>query len=369
MADTYIPAGNYGPELVPRIFSAQLMKRSIGDSFFIGKFAEKEFIRAGDGSLIGTDPSKPIQILRDLEKVNGDTIQYDLIADIKGDGVYGDDYIKGKEKSLSFLLDQVHIDQVRQGVDTGGRMTKKRSKHDLRLVARNGLSRWFARFFDEAIVSYLAGIRGEQEAQWVLPTSWNGFAGNPLQVNDSDHIFCLDSSGAVSNTISDAQEFTLRWLDKLETFISTMDNPINPVYVDGEPCYIVVLHPKAAEQLKEDAGVGGWVDIQKNAGVRGMDNPLFKDSLGRYGRFILHKFSKIPYKTISSDQFAYNLVLGAQSAVIAFGDAGGSFSFTWTEELEDRGNRLIVVASAIAGIKKCMFDSKAFSTILMPTKM
>lgn len=368
MADTYIAPNTTSAQMVPKIFSAQLFKKSIGDSFFIGKFASNEFIRTGDGTLIGTDPSKPIQLFRDLEKVAGDTIQYDLVADLRGDGVYGDDILKGKEKALSFVTDQFHIDQVRQGVDAGGRMTQKRTKHDLRVVARNALTRWFARYYDEALVSYLAGTRGEATAQWVLPTSWSGFANNSFLSADSAHRITYNSSGALSHTMTDADTMTLGWFNKIENYISTMDYPLNPVYVDNEPCYIVILGPKAVQQLKEDTSAAGWLEIQKAAGVRGANNPLFKDAIGKYGRFIIHGYSKIPYTTSGAHTYEYNLILGAQAAVMGFGNAGGQFGFSWHEELEDRGNRLIVDAGTILGIKKCEFDSEAFGCITLWTQ-
>ena len=365
MAETYIAPNTTDPQLVPKIFSAQLMRKSIGESFFIGKFAAQEFLKTGDGSLVGTDPNKPIQILRDLERVAGDTIQYDLIEDIRGDGVYGDNILRGKEKNLSFFTDQVHIDQVRQGVDAGGRMTRKRTKHDLRIQARRALTRWFARYFDEALTCYLAGIRGEATEQWVLPTTWNGFAGNPLQINDDAHEFTIDSGNAISHDPADATTLTLQWFDRLKTYISLMDYPLNPIYDGAEPIYVVVLHPKAVEQLRTSTATNSWLEIQKHAGVRGTDNPIFKDSLGKYGRFVLHEYSKVPYKTYGGKKVAHCMVLGAQAAVVAFGDAGGKFGFSWHEEMEDRGNRLVVDAGTILGIKKCVFNNQVFGTITM----
>jgi len=83
---------------------------------------------------------------------------------------------------------------------------------------------------------------------------------------------------------------------------------------------------KAVEDMKEDTSAQSWLEIQKNAGVRGTNNPLFKDALGKYGRFILHKFSKIVYTTASSHNYAHNLVLGAQAAVLAFGNEQVSLS-------------------------------------------
>lgn len=368
MAGTYIDRSPTYNSAANIILSAKLFKQAIGDSFFIGKFAGREFIRTGDTSLISTTPTTPIQQLRDLEKTAGDAIYYDLIPDIRGDGVYGDEQLRGREKSLTITTDGLHIDQVRQGVDAGGRMTRKRTKHDLRAQARVALTRWFARFFDEAITCYLAGIRGEGTENWVLPTDWSGFAGNPLVEHDAQHTFTIDSTGNPSNNVSDATEFTLGWLDKLATYIKMMDPPPNPLFEGGEPYYVVVLHPKAVEQLRTDAGPQSWLEIQKAAGVRGTNNPIFTGALGRYGMFVLHEYSKIPYKTIGSDKYAYNLVLGAQAAVIAFGNASGKFYMDWYEELEDRGNRLVVTASTICGIKRCEFDGKAFGSLVMPSK-
>ena len=356
MAQTYIAPNTTAAQLVPKIFSAKLFTQSLGESFFLSKFATNDFVRYGDGSLIGTDPGKPIQLLRDLEKTNGDTIQYDLVTDIKGDAVYGDNQAKGKEASLTFGLDQVHIDQVRRGINAGGRMTRKRTKHDLRMVARQRLERWFARFYDEAITCYLAGTRGEGTAQWVLPTSWTGFAGNSLELPDTAHGVTVDSGGSISHTKTDADTFKLSWLEKLELHLSTLDVPMNPIYVGSKPYYILILSPWAVEQLRTDTSTNSWIDIQKSAGARGQENPIFQDSLGVYGRFILHKYSKIPVTTASSVQYSHNLLLGAQAGVIAFGDAGGQFSIRWHEEPDDRGNQLVVTAGAILGVKKCRFN-------------
>ena len=368
MAETYIAPNTTAAQLVPKIYSAKLFTESLGESFFIGRFATKDFVRYGDGSLVGTDVNKPIQLLRDLERVAGDTIQYDLVVDVKGDAVYGDDQIKGKEKQISFYVDQVHIDQVRQSIDAGGRMTRKRTKHDLRATGKSILTRWFARFYDEAITCYLAGTRGEGTNQWVLPTSWSGFAGNSLEAPDSAHALTIDSSGNISHTKTDATTFALSWLDKIERYISTMDVPPNPIYVDGEPCYVLILSPYAVEQLKTATSAGSWLDIQKSAGVRGPDNPIFKDALGKYGRFILHRYSKIPYTTSGSDQFSHNLLLGAQSAALAFGDAGGQFGMNWNEETDDRGNRLVITAGSILGVKKCRFNGTDFGAITVYSK-
>jgi len=365
MAITTIGAGS---SLAVKIFSAQLFKYSLGESFLFSRFMGQEFIRRGGKrakALMGTSPEMPIQVLRDLERSAGDVISYDVFAELRGDGVYGDTLLEGKEKDLSWFTDEVRIDQVRQAVSAGGIMSMKRVKHDLRTIARDKLARWFARFFDEAMISYLAGTRGEGTAQWVLPTGWNGFAGNPIQLADPNHSFTIDAGGNVSQNPANATPIDLTWFDKLDTYISQMDTPINPIYIDGEPCYIVVLHPKAVEQLRTATATNSWLEVQKFAGLRGDKNPIFRDSLGKYGRFILHKFSKVPYRTIGTKSVAHNLVLGAQAGVVAFGNSGGNFSFQWKEEWYDYENQLNVAGASILGMKKIRFNNEDFGSVVM----
>ena len=365
MATTTVGAGS---SLAVKIFSAQLFKYSLGESFLFSRFMGQEFIRRGGRrgrELVGTSPDMPIQVLRDLERTAGDVISFDVFTEIRGDGVYGDALLEGKEKDLSWYTDEVRIDQVRQAVSAGGVMSMKRTKHDLRTVARDKLARWFGRFFDEAMISYLAGTRGEGTAQWVLPVGWNGFAGNPLQLPDPNHSFTIDAGGNVSNDPAQATPLDLSWFDKLDTFISEMDTPINPIYIDGEPCYIVVLHPRAVEQLRTSTTANSWLEVQKFAGVRGEQNPIFRDSLGKYGRFILHRFSKVPFRTVGAKKVAHCLVIGAQAGVVAFGNAGSRFSFQWKEQWYDYENQLNVAGSAILGMKKVRFNGEDFGVVTM----
>jgi len=361
MAVTNIPSTS---PLAVKLYSVQLFQQSLGQSFWINRFAGAEFIQRGKRQeLISTSPEYPIQILRDLQKAQGDSVSVDLFADLRGDAVYGDDRLEGKEDSLVAYTDRVNIEQIRKGVTAGGKMSRKRTKHDLRLEARTKLSRWFARFFDEAITCYLAGRRGISTAQWALPTSWNGFAGNPLQPSDPEHSFAVDSLGNISNVDTDATPFKLSHLLLLAMYISSMDVPPNPIMVDGEPYYIVLLHPKAVYQLKSDTGAGQWLDVHKLAGVRGPENPIFKGVLGAYNGFLLYEYSKIPVYQAGGKTIANCLVVGAQACAVALGQAGSPFAISWHEEMDDRGNQLVVTASTILGIKKVRFNDKDFGVL------
>src|SRR5208337_1931092 len=103
--------------------------------------------------------------------------------------VEGDTELHGKEEALNFYTDVVYIDQMRDGVDCGGRMTRKRTLHDLRKIAKARVTDWWGRCFDQIIFMYLSGARGTDTSDgWLFPVSYPGFANNSLTAPDTAHL-------------------------------------------------------------------------------------------------------------------------------------------------------------------------------------
>ena len=108
----------------------------------------------------GAEAEVPIQILTELETDAGEMITYDLLAELRMAPVEGEDTLEGKEEAQRFYTDSIYIDQARAGVNTGGRMTRKRTLHNLREKAKRQQSSWWARLFDELLFIYGSGARG-----------------------------------------------------------------------------------------------------------------------------------------------------------------------------------------------------------------
>ena len=47
--------------------------------------------------------------------------------------------------------------------------------------------------------------------------------------------------------------------------------------------------------------------------------------------------------------------MGRQAGVVAFGSPGTGLRFDWNEELEDRGNQVVITTASIFGVKKSRF--------------
>lgn len=323
---------------------------------------------------IGNDDNSIIQRKTELEADKGDSISFDLCVQMRNKPTYGDAKLEGKEESLRFYTDQVIIDQVRHAVSAGGRMSRKRSLHDMRAVAKGRLGDYFARLVDELFFIYLSGARGINE-DFIEDTTYTGFAGNSLDAPDSDHIIYggdATSKATISSNDTMARAVVERALNKAEMMQARNPATANmvPVRNGSEDQYVVVMSPDQAYGLRV-SDTSGWLDIQKAAAAaEGRNNPIFLGGLGMIGGAILHKHrSVIRFSDYGADNLqpaARALLMGRQAGVVAYGTSGG-LRYSWEEELKDYGNEPTVASGFIGGIKKTRFNGKDFGVIAIDT--
>ena len=313
---------------------------------------------------VGEEAQTPLQNLPHLENDAGEQISYDLVMQLKMQPIEGDNTLEGKEEDLKFYTDSVYIDQMRGGVNTGGRMTRKRTIHDLRKIARVRQSEWWARIFDELIFMYLSGARGIN-ADYTFPTSYTGFAGNAFVAPDDQHI--LYAGAATSKaTIANTDFFDLTLIDRAVARADVMGGgttglpSIQPCEIDGEPHFVIVMHPWQEYKLRKSTNTGDWMDIQKAiAASDGKNNPIIKGGLGMHNNVVLHKHKGVirfsDYGSGTNLNAARALFMGRQAGVVAFGSPGTGLRFDWHEESQDRGNQAVITTGSILGVKKAAY--------------
>jgi len=362
MARTIVGLGD--PKAVKK-YSAFLAVDTAKKSYFNRKFMG-----------VGPESSMPIQMLPQLENDAGDLITFDLSLQLKQQPIEGDDTQEGTEEALKFYTDQVYIDQARGGVNTGGRMTRKRTIHKLRVLARKRQSEWWARVFDELYFMYLSGARGVGGG-FVFPVGYTGRANNAFTAPDAAHL--LYGGAATSKaTVASTDKASLTLIDKAVSRAKMMgggteETPqIQPVMIDGEEHYVAVFNPWQEYDIRTSATAGQWLDIQKAAaGAEGRNNPIFKGALGMYNGVVLHEHKNVirftDYGAGGNVAAARALFLGEQAAVCAFGSPGTGHRFDWHEESRDNGNQAVISTSAIFGMKKTTFNGKDFGVIALDT--
>jgi N4-gp56 family major capsid protein len=343
----------------------------VGDPKAVQKYSKVLAVDVGRKSYftkkfmgVGESSDTPLQILPHLENDAGDKISYDLSMQLKSRPVLGDAVLRGKEEDLKFYTDSLYIDQLRHGVNTGGKMSRKRTLHNMRNVARSREGDYWARLMDETMFMYLAGARGVN-ADFIEPTSFTGYAGNAFVAPDTQHL--LYGGDATSKaTVDSADKLTLALIDRAIARAETMGGgtsgipSIQPCEIDGEPHFVMVMHPWQEYDLRTSTSTGQWLDIQKAAaGAEGKANPIFKGGLGMYNNVVLHKHKGVirfsDYGAGSNVAAARALLLGRQAGVVAFGSPGTGLRFDWHEEMEDRANQLVITTASIFGVKKTAF--------------
>mgnify|MGYP003655883632 CR=1 FL=1 len=335
-------------------------------STFQKSYWDKKFISEGDEACI--------QRLTDLEKDAGDTITFDLSVQLRNKPTYGDNRLQGKEENLRFFTDSIMIDQMRHGVNTGGKMSRKRTVHNVRTIGKNRLSDYWSKFIDQMVFIYLSGARGVNE-NFYEETTWAGHAGNAIQAPDSSHIlYGGDATSKASIDTADKMSRALieRACVKAGMMSATDVNnaQMMPLMIDGEEHYVCVMSKFQAHDLRV-TDASGWLEIQKAAAAaEGRKSPIFKGGLGMINNCVLHEHQDAirfsDYGSGSDVPAARALFLGRQAGVIAFGSTGG-FRFSWTEEMQDHGNEQVISAGVIAGVKKTRFNNRDFGVLALDT--
>jgi len=366
MAKTIVGVGD--PKAIQR-YSAFLAVDVGRESYFNRKFMG-----------VGEQSQAPLQTLPHLESDSGDKISYDLVMQLKMRPIQGDANLRGKEEDLTFYTDSLYIDQMRGGVNTGGRMTRKRTIHDLRKIARVRQSEWWARLFDETLFMYLSGMRGSN-ADFIEGADFTGYAGNPFVAPDDQHLLYGGDATSKASLATD-DKLTLSAIDRAVTKAMVMGGgttevpSLQPIKIDGEEHYVLVMHPYQTYDLRTSSATGQWLDIQKAAaGAEGRNNPIFKGGLGMYNNVVLHEHKAViqanDYGAGGNVAAARALFMGRQAGVVAFGSRGTGLRFDWNEELEDRGNQVVITTSSIFGVKKTAFSiggtSRDFGLISIDT--
>lgn len=327
-----------------------------------------------DRKFVGTSDNSVIQRLTDLEQDAGDTIDYDLSVQLRQKPTSGDNRLQGKEENLKFFSDQVMIDQLRHGVSAGGKMSRKRTVHNIRRIGRDRLSDYWSKYMDEMRFIYLSGARGINE-DFTEDTGYVGHAQNPINAPDAGHLlFGGDATGKADLDATDKMTRAVIERATVKARMMRAQDPstanMMPVMINGEPHYVCLMSTYAEYDLRT-ADTGGWLEIQKAAAAaEGRNNPIFKGGLGMINNVVLHSHESVirfdDYGAGGNVKASRALFMGRQAGVTAFGSSGG-LRFSWTEETQDHGNEPVIAAGTIIGIKKTRFNNKDFGVISIDT--
>lgn len=325
---------------------------------------------------VGAGENNIIERKTELEEDAGDEIRFDLSMKLRGGVVTGDNVVEGTEENLTFYQDAVRIDQVRKGVSAGGRMTRKRTLHNLRKIALDRGSQYMAEWTDDMLFTYISGDSALAAVNQDNKFS-AAFAGNAIQAPDSDHI--LYGGVATSKATLTANDKVNVALIERVSVRPTMMNATNPdvvqmqaVNVEGGKRFVFLMSPFSAFDMRTETGDLSWSKIQQAlATSEGRNSPICKGGLGMINDVVLHQHSNVrrfsDYGAGGNVRAARNLLLGRQAGVIAYGAAGNGTRMQWTEKKFDADNQVAVYYGGILGAKKTRYNNRDFGVIAVDT--
>lgn len=325
----------------------------------------------------GSSASNSLVSLRtELSKSAGDKVTIGLRSQLTGRGVTGDATLEGAEEALSTFSDSVFVDQLRHAVRSSGKMSEQRVLFDVRSEAKDGLRDWLSDRFDTSLFNQLAGATTQQtQANGSTNTAVdNAYSGNQVAIAPSSNnlMICSAALDTTEASLSAVVAFSLKLadIDRAVAKAKTLSPALRPLNYDGQNMYVAFIHPFQTYQLRTATSTGQWQDIQKAQlqGGKIGDNPLITGLLGVYNNTMLVEDVRVPpvaSTVTSSTSYRRAIFCGAQAAAIAFGQDGGETKGRWVEEDFDYKNQFGVSVATIFGLKKMVFNSQDFATIVM----
>lgn len=313
---------NIPANLVPKVWAKKVWHEGVKDSYF-DKFT-------------ATDGSNVVHKNKDLENVKGDSVVFGLMMNLTGSGVEGNrQKLTGAEDTLNIYDFTVNTKLVRNAVSRY-EADDQRTQYDMLKEIKIALKQWLSDWLDDRLISRL---------------SYNPSNGEVLYA----------SAAGTQSSITANDKLTTTIISRAKRKAMMHAPKVQPIKVDGMDKYIMLVHPWAARDLKDDPK---WLAAQQNANLRGSKNPIFTGSLGEYDGVILYEYERVQTGNIgaSSANVCKNLLLGKQAACFAV-----SRPAKHIEQTDDYGN---IAGNGIAfygAVEKTNFNGKDYGVINVMT--
>ena len=288
------------------------------------------------------DTFESMIVSKSMPEGKGKDMTFGLVG-YTGTAVTGDSALESNEQTLSSHELTVATSQRRFGVINAGNFDDSKVLYNYRSEALAQLKRQYAEDHDAQIFGALTVTSG---------------AGAFLRADNSASVYAAsDPEGDLAAAdLATAEDISK--LKKMAMLGTTKSYKMKPIRVDGKDHYVLLVHPEVAYDLANDTT---WLNAQKNANVRGSDNPIFSGALGMYDGVIVHEHEGITTGDFGAGDAvkgARNLFLGAGAACHAKVD-----EMSGVEKTFDYGNKLGIAAGQIYGVARSAFNSKDYAVI------
>ena len=280
------------------------------------------------------DMNSIIEVKEDLVGQPGDQITFTLLRKLSNGGVSGDGSMEGSEEAMTTYTDTVTLDQLRNAVRLKGKLSERRTAWSQRNAAKMLLQTWMAETVDDDCFT---------------------------QFDTSPSVVIFGGDATATSNIDSSDTFAPVSMDKAVAKAKKKTPKVWPVRINGRDWYVVLIHTDVSYDLRQNST---WLQAQREANVRGNENPIFNGMLGTWGPCVVHEHEKIPISTTYGSGAnlagASNFFLGRQAGLFAWGERP-----KWWEKEFDYGNKTGFCIGAVWDMTKAVFNAEdhAFAAI------
>ena len=266
-----------------RVWAQKTWKEGRDNSFWCAK----GFVSSSD-----EDHNKPVSIVTKLSPSPsgaGLSCVMQLVADMDGDGIVGDNQLEGNEEALTNDVQIIQIDQLRNGVKSKGKMAEQATVIRFRAEARGKLSFWLSEKIDELMHLTVAGraytlnTDGSTRAASQLPQL--SFASDVVASSAGRiiHAGAATSEGAITNADKMSWELIIRARSY------AYRQKLRPIRDGGKDYFVLLMSTEQSRDLDLDST---YQTIVSRAAEKGSKNPLFMNAKAVVGGVVLHEHNK-----------------------------------------------------------------------------
>ena len=342
----------------------------------------------------------PIVVCKDLQKMAGDEVTFDLVNHLGGKPIMGDATAEGLGAAISFDQDKLRINQTRKPISAGGSMTQQRTNWELSSLARTLGTSYMNALLDQLCLVHMAGARGfHNNIEWKVPlTSDSDFSTicvNAVKAPTKNRHYMSTGSG-IEHISASGSEISIQTtdvlnldvIDSVRTLVDSMALPPSPVIFEGDkmatdaPLRVLLVSPENYQSIIQSPN---FRTLQANAMARAQlagSNPIFMGEAGLWNGILIVKMPK-PIRFYAGDSLKYcesytsetetatdlvpsafgtsyaidrSILLGGQALAMAYGKARKTGNpFFWSEKYLDHDNTLEVLIGMVNGMSKIRF--------------
>ncbi len=391
MSSTTFLRGGTHTNLVPQIWSKADFKAAFEANPFF------KYMGVGDTNLV--------QVKQELLKEKGDKITFALRALLTGSGQGDDGEYEGNEEAMVFYDDSIQIYERGHSVLLSGNKTEQSAYADLREKGRSAIQEWTGRVIARGIVDALSGLTTKSFAGQITGANAVDYTSTALSVvnqtavsksatatrwfgggQTTAGVLSRVATDALITDASSAHRFGTLVISHVKRMATKTINsstgaavtPIRPIVVNGKKYFLMFADPWQIKDLRKETA---WLQAQREANVRGSENPIFSGAEGIWDGVVLHESELLHRRTgaggitapeyfdstsdacYSGTTVARGLFCGAQSVGLAWGKKP-----TWTDGYKDwQKTKWGTHTNMLMGFKKFQFNSEDFGCIVVDT--